>query len=49
MPAKAGSWVLPGRWGTPKDLQGVAVLLASNASSYLNGFTIAIDGGWLAR
>lgn len=37
------------RWGTPEDLQGVAVFLASEASSYLNGYTIAVDGGWLAR
>jgi 2-dehydro-3-deoxy-D-gluconate 5-dehydrogenase len=38
-----------GRWGTPDDLKGIAVFLASEASSYLNGFTIAVDGGWLAR
>jgi 2-deoxy-D-gluconate 3-dehydrogenase len=38
-----------GRWGTPEDLQGVAVMLASEASDYVNGFTIAVDGGWLAR
>jgi 2-deoxy-D-gluconate 3-dehydrogenase len=38
-----------GRWGDPEDLQGVAVFLASEASSYLNGYTIAVDGGWLAR
>jgi 2-deoxy-D-gluconate 3-dehydrogenase len=38
-----------GRWGDPKDLQGVAVFLASEASSYMNGYTIAVDGGWLAR
>ncbi len=38
-----------GRWGTPEDLQGAAVFLASNASDYVNGFTIAVDGGWLAR
>ena len=38
-----------GRWGKPEDLQGLAVFLASDASSYLNGFTIAADGGWLAR
>ncbi|MBN1154153.1 2-dehydro-3-deoxy-D-gluconate 5-dehydrogenase KduD [candidate division KSB1 bacterium] len=38
-----------GRWGTPEDLQGVAVFLASDASSYMHGYTIAIDGGWLAR
>ena len=37
------------RWGTPEDLQGVAVFLASEASSYLNGYTIAVDGGWLSR
>lgn len=38
-----------GRWGTPEDLQGVAVFLASKASDYLQGYTIAVDGGWLAR
>jgi 2-dehydro-3-deoxy-D-gluconate 5-dehydrogenase len=38
-----------GRWGDPKDLQGAVVFLASEASSYLNGCTIAVDGGWLAR
>jgi len=38
-----------GRWGTPEDLKGIAVFLASRASDYINGYTIAIDGGWLAR
>lgn len=38
-----------GRWGTPDDLQGPAVFLASSASDYINGFTLAVDGGWLAR
>jgi 2-deoxy-D-gluconate 3-dehydrogenase len=38
-----------GRWGLPEDLKGTAVFLASAASNYLNGYTIAVDGGWLAR
>lgn len=38
-----------GRWGTPEDLGGAVVFLASKASDYVHGFTIAVDGGWLAR
>ena len=38
-----------GRWGDPGDLGGCAVFLASRASEYVNGFTVAVDGGWLAR
>ena len=38
-----------GRWGTPKDLSGTAVFLSSSASDYISGYTIAVDGGWLAR
>jgi 2-deoxy-D-gluconate 3-dehydrogenase len=38
-----------GRWGTPEDLMGMVVFLASPASSYCNGFVYAVDGGWLAR
>ena len=38
-----------GRWGLPSDLAGPIVFLASSASDYVNGFTIAVDGGWLAR
>lgn len=38
-----------GRWGTPSDLKGAAIFLASEASDYINGFTLAVDGGWLAR
>lgn len=38
-----------GRWGLPADLQGPVVFLASSASDYVNGHTLAVDGGWLAR
>ncbi|KNA30029.1 MULTISPECIES: 2-dehydro-3-deoxy-D-gluconate 5-dehydrogenase KduD [Pantoea] len=38
-----------GRWGKPEDLMGPVVFLASRASDYMNGYTIAVDGGWLAR
>jgi 2-deoxy-D-gluconate 3-dehydrogenase len=38
-----------GRWGTPTDLQGPFVFLASPASDYLNGAIIPVDGGWLVR
>ena len=36
-----------GRWGTPEDLTGAAIFLASDAASYVHGFTIAVDGGWI--
>lgn len=38
-----------GRWGLPDDLAGPVVFLASKASDYVNGYTVAVDGGWLAR
>jgi 2-dehydro-3-deoxy-D-gluconate 5-dehydrogenase len=38
-----------GRWGTPADLAGTAVFLASAASDYVNGHVLVVDGGWLAR
>ena len=38
-----------GRWGTPEDLAGTVIYLSSKASDYVNGYCIAVDGGWLAR
>jgi len=38
-----------GRWGTPADLGGAAVFLASGASDYIHGHILVIDGGWLNR
>ena len=38
-----------GRWGQPDELAGLAVFLASDASNYMHGSIVPIDGGWLAR
>ena len=37
------------RWGQPSDLAGAVVFLASDASNYVQGHILAVDGGWLAR
>lgn len=37
------------RWGTPDDMKGIAVFLASDASDYLSGAVIPVDGGYLVR
>ncbi|MDP5274807.1 2-dehydro-3-deoxy-D-gluconate 5-dehydrogenase KduD [Chengkuizengella axinellae] len=36
-----------GRWGTPEDLAGPTVFLASDASNYVNGHILCVDGGWM--
>ncbi|MCX7591536.1 MAG: SDR family oxidoreductase [Kiritimatiellae bacterium] len=38
-----------GRWGKPEDLIGPLLFLASDASNYVHGHVLAVDGGWLAR
>lgn len=38
-----------GRWGTPDDLKGVTIFLASRASDYVHGETITVDGAWMSR
>ncbi len=38
-----------GRWGTPEDLRGAAVFLASPASDYVHGTILTVDGGWMGR
>lgn len=38
-----------GRWGNPQDFAGPAVFLASDASNYMNGAIVTVDGGWMGR
>lgn len=38
-----------GRWGQPDDIGGATVFLCSEASDYVSGITLPVDGGWLAR
>lgn len=38
-----------GRWGKPQDFAGPVVFLCSDASAYLNGSIVIVDGGWMGR
>ncbi len=38
-----------GRWGKPEDFKGPIVFLASQASNYMSGSTMLVDGGWMGR
>src|SRR5690606_354963 len=37
------------RWGTPEDMTGAALFLASSASDYVHGSILTVDGGWMGR
>jgi 2-deoxy-D-gluconate 3-dehydrogenase len=36
------------RWGQPNDVSDAVVFLACDASDYVNGITLFVDGGWVA-
>ncbi|WP_425953378.1 SDR family oxidoreductase [Xylanimonas sp. McL0601] len=35
------------RWGEPADVGGAVVFLASRTASYVHGYVLVVDGGWL--
>ncbi|MCK1993546.1 2-dehydro-3-deoxy-D-gluconate 5-dehydrogenase KduD [Peribacillus muralis] len=46
--ASITSRIPQGRWGTPADLKGAVVFLASDAANYVNGHILCVDGGWMS-
>lgn len=47
--AERSGRIMLGRWGEPTDLVGPAIFLASDASQYITGGDLYVDGGWLAK
>ena len=43
---KVSERIALGKWGIPEDLAGTAIFLASNASNYITGASIVVDGGY---
>lgn len=47
--AAISSRIPAGRWGIPQDLVGATIFLASDASNYVHGEVLTVDGGWMGR
>lgn len=47
--AEISARIPAGKWGQPEDLKGAVIFLASDASNYVNGHIMLVDGGWMAR